>query len=367
MSAAVTVTADIAVIGGGIAGMSVAAELGASATVVVLEQERELAYHASGRSAAAFLESYGSPEIRTLTRASRPLFEAAGERLLSPRPMLWIASEAGAAELAGLLAEEPSLRRIEVGEALDYCPSLRAEWLAGVAVEDAAQDLDVAALFDHYRRLGLARGVRLLTATGVTGAHRAGGGWRLETAQGRVEVGRVVNAAGAWADEVAARHGVARLGLAPLRRTVAIVSCPAVARTWPLVCDVLDGFYFRPEGDALLLSPVDETPSEPIDVRPDTVDIALAIERANEATTLELRHVRRAWAGLRTFAADRNPVVGPDPAEPTFFWLAGQGGYGMQTAPAMAWLAAAVILGDGPPPGLTEVAARLDPGRFRAA
>ena len=344
--------------------MSVAAEVGRLRTVAVLEQEGQLAYHASGRSAAAFLESYGSPEIRALTRASRPLFDEM-PLILTPRRLLWIASAAGRPELDRLVAAEPLLREISVGEAREYCPGLRADWLAGAAAEDGAQDLDVAGLFERYWRLARQRGVTIRSQARVRGATRHASGWLLDTEAGPVRAGVVVNAAGAWADQVAARFGIPAIGLTPYRRTVAIVSSDQVDRTWPLVCDVQDGFYFRPEGPGLLLSPVDETPSEPVDARPDTLDIALALERANEATTLALRHVRTSWAGLRTFAPDRNPVVGHDPAHPGFFWLAGQGGYGMQTAPAMAQLAAALVTEQPVPAEFAGLVGPLAPSRFR--
>jgi D-arginine dehydrogenase len=340
---------DVAVVGGGIAGMSVAGELAGPRRVVVLEQESQFSYHASGRSAAAFLESYGSPAIRALTRASRSLF---AERLLRPRRLLWIADAAGRDALDALVAAEPLLRALTPEQARAYCPALRPQWLAAAAAEDGAQDIDVAGLFEHYRHLALAGGAKLLASAGVEEGVYADGGWTLRTAAGDVRANVVVDAAGAWADVVAQRCGVATAGLTPFKRTAAIVTSPAVDRTWPLVCDIGDGFYFRPEGADLLLSPADETAAEPGDARPETEDVALALEHANEATTLGLRHVKTAWAGLRTFAPDRNPVVGPDPTQPGFFWLAGQGGYGMQTAPAMAKLAAVLVGGEPPPPAV---------------
>ncbi|HLT11761.1 MAG TPA: FAD-dependent oxidoreductase [Micromonosporaceae bacterium] len=361
---------DVAVIGGGIAGISVAAELAsAGVRVVLLEQEDQLAYHSSGRSAAAFLESYGSPEIRALTRASRPVLAGTGDAaaetsLLSPRPLIWLAAPSEAEELSALLEAEPLLRPATDAEVRRLCPVIRPGWAAGAAIEPGAQDLDVAGLFQHYRRRALAAGAVLQTRAALMSGKPDGKGWVLHTAAGEIRADAVVNAAGAWADQVAVRCGVEPVGLRPLRRTVAIVSAE-VSRDWPLVCDLGERFYFRPEGDALLLSPADETPTEPGDARPEPEDIALAIERANEATTLGLRHVRTSWAGLRTFAPDRNPVVGEDPACPGFFWLAGQGGYGMQTAPAMARLAAATVLGAPTPPDIA--AEGLDPQRLAPA
>jgi len=360
---------DVAVVGGGIAGMSVAGELArGGATVVLLEQEAQLAYHASGRSAAAFLESYGSAAIRALTRASRPLFEVDGPPLLTPRPVLWLAPDDQVERLERLLAAEPLLRAIDEDGARRLLPMLTPGWARAAAIEPGARDLDVAGLFERYRRLALDHGVTIRTRARVREGEPSGGGWVLRTEAGDVEAGVVVDAAGAWADEVARACGVEPVGLRPLRRTVAIVSCPEVVPDWPLVGDVGETFYFRPESGALLVSPADETPTDPGDARPATEDVALALERANEATTLKLRHVRTAWAGLRTFTPDREPVVGFDPAYPSFFWLAGQGGYGMQTAPAMALLAASLVRGDGLPGGLAREGvdpAPLSPARLR--
>jgi D-arginine dehydrogenase len=363
---------DIAVVGGGIAGIGVAAELSRDGgSIVVLEQEDGLARHSSGRSAAAFLESYGSPAIRALTRASRPLFDAAEPGrppVLTPRPLVWVGDVDNVSTVDSLVAAEPLLRKVSPEQARALCPELRPEWLAAAAVEDGAQDIDVAELFDRFRRLAVHNGVQVVTGARLRAGERDGGVWRLDTAAGEVTADILVDAAGAWADEVAAAVGVPAVGLTPLRRTVAIVTSTKARRDWPLVADAADGFYFRPEGDALLLSPADETPSPPCDARASTEDIALALERANAATTLELRHVRTSWAGLRTFAPDHDPVVGPEPGYDGFFWLAGQGGYGMQTAPAMARLAAALVRGKPAPADILAEGldlAALTPRRLR--
>jgi D-arginine dehydrogenase len=354
---------DVAVVGGGIAGVSAAAALAESASVVLLEQEQQLAYHTTGRSAAAFLETYGSPTVRALTRASRAALatsDATGRSKLSPRPQVWVASATHVAELDRLVSEEPLLAWLSEPELARRCPMLRPGWAVAAAIEADAQDLDVAGLFEAYRRLALQRGAVLRTSAGVRAARRHRDGWRLGTDPGPVTASVVVNAAGAWADQVGAMFGAAVLGLTPLRRSVAVVTCPGVDRSWPLVADIAERFYFRPEGDALLISPAEQTPVEPGDARPEPEWIALALERVNEATTLNLRHVRTAWAGLRTFAPDRAPVVGFDPRVEGLFWLCGQGGYGIQTAPAMAMLAAALVLGQPLP---AELAAEgVDPG-----
>jgi D-arginine dehydrogenase len=355
---------DVAVIGGGIAGVSVAAELSTQPglRVALLERESQLAYHTSGRSAATFLESYGSPEIRSLTRASRQDLQAAG--VLYPRGLIWLARSADAAELAALVAAEPALREATPEQVRAMCPVVRAELFALAATEGGAQDLDVAALLEYYRRRALAGGITVHTGVSLVEGECVGGRWRLATTAGRVRATTVVNAAGAWADDVARRCGLPQVGLMPLRRTIAVVNAPAADRSWPLVGDISedDGFYFRPEGDGLLISPADQTLSEPVDARAETEDVALALDRVNTATSLGLRHVRASWAGLRTFAPDHNPVVGLAAGTAGFCWLAGQGGYGMQTAPAMAALAAALVLGTTPPSAVDPQA--LAPDRF---
>jgi D-arginine dehydrogenase len=350
---------DVAVVGGGIAGVSVAGELAGEPglRIALLEREGQLAYHTSGRSAAAFLESYGSPEIRALTQASRATLDGAG--LLAPRRALWLAPPGQEAQLRALIDAEPTVREASDEEVSALCRAVRPGWSALHAVEDGAQDLDVAGLLDYYRRLAVTGGATVHTGVSILDGSRVGERWVLRTTAGDVRAATVINAAGAWADDVAVRCGLPALGLTPYRRTIAVVSASGLDRAWPLVGDVGDHFYFRPEGDGLLISPADETRSDPVDARAETEDVALALERVNEATTLALRHVRTTWAGLRTFSPDRNPVVGN--GADGFCWLAGQGGYGMQTAPAMATLAAALVLGRAAD---TPVLTALSPGRF---
>lgn len=370
-------TADFVVIGGGMAGVSIAANLlgaggaardgDAAGSVLLLEAETALAHHTTGRSAAKFLESYGAAQIRALTRASRPLYDAGSAdpetpELLTPGPEMIVADAGTARALDARLAEVPSLRRLSVAEARGICPALSESYLAGAAIEDAAADIDVLGLHQHYLRGARRRGLEVRSGARVVSAERAGDAWRIRIASDGggaagngtagdavIEAGVVIDAAGAWADRVATAFGAAPVGLTPMRRTIAIVPAEGVDRSWPIVADMAETFYFRPEGDALLLSPAEETPSDPVDAKPDDLDVALAIERVNAATTLNIRSVRTAWAGLRTFAPDRLPVAGYDPAAPAFFWLAGQGGYGIQMAPALAVAAAALACGDSVP------------------
>ncbi len=352
---------DVLVVGGGMAGISIAYELAAHASVLLAEAEPVLAAHTTGRSAAIFAPSYGGPVVRALTAASERRFreiesELDTPPLLTPRPALWLgADDEGAARLDALPATRITPRR-----ARELCPALRE--VRAAALDDSASDIDVMALHDGYRRGLRARGGTIRTAGPVTGLRRDGGGWRADVGGTPHSADVVVNAAGAWADELAAAAGIPTIGLRPLRRTAAIASGPAPADPgWPLVADAADRYYFRPEGERLLISPSDETPSEPCDAKPDELAVALAIERINEVTTLRLRHVHSAWAGLRSFVADRGPVVGAWPGHPGFAFFAGQGGYGIQMAPALAALGAAAVLGL-PLPG--DVALRdVLPGR----
>ena len=354
--------ADVLVIGGGMAGISIAYELAAHARVVLVEAEPALAVHTTGRSAAIFAPSYGGPVIRTLTAASAPRYRALETELdtpplLTPRTVLWLgADEEGAARLDGYPAE-----RISPAAARALCPVLRE--VTAAARDDSASDIDVMALHDGYRRGLRARGGTISTASPVTEITRDGAGWRV-VAGDVVTAAVVVDAAGAWADEVATLAGIRTIGLRPLRRTAAIASGTAeIDPAWPLVGDAADRYYFRPEGRHLLISPSDETPSEPCDAKPDELDVALAMERINAHTTLGLRHVHAAWAGLRSFVADRMPVVGAWPDQPGFAFFAGQGGYGIQMAPALAALGAAAVLGR-PVPGDIDVPVRdVLPGR----
>lgn len=363
--------ADVLIVGGGIAGVSVAAAIARDREVVLAEQEPQLATHTTGRSAASYVASYGPAPVRALTRASRAALEAMapdGTPVLTHRPMLWAAFEdEGVATLDRICADVPGLERIDEQEVRRRHDALRGPRLEG-ALDADAYDLDVLAIHQQYVRAARAAGVEVWRDARVVGAEpEADGRLRVMTTAGTVSADVVVNAAGAWADEVAASFGAARVGLRPLRRTLAIAR-PArtVDPDWPFVVAVDESFYFKPEGPNVLVSPADETPDVPGDARPTELDVALALERVNDATDLGLRSVVRSWAGLRTFGADGNPVVGFDPDVTGLFWCAGQGGYGIQLAPALAELAAALLDGRPVPDNLAAEGldpTTLDPGR----
>ncbi|CRK55609.1 Sarcosine oxidase beta subunit [Alloactinosynnema sp. L-07] len=333
------------VIGGGIAGVSVAAELAATRDVVLVEAEPMLARHTTGRSAAIFLPSYGGPVVRALAAASLPRFDP---DLLSPRHMVWVATdEEGKDTIDGYLADGTA-EPITTAQVQAMFPALRPEAVLATALEPGTRDLDVMGLHQHYVRLLRSRGGEIRMDAPVTALTSDDNGWRVTVGAEELRARTVVNAAGAWADRLAAMAGVPQLGLTPLRRTVAIaVGATPVDPAWPLVCDAANHFYLRPEGQGVLISPADETPSEPCDAKPDELDIAMVMELVNDVTTLALRSVRTAWAGLRTFTPSRVPTVGE--AAPGFHFFAGQGGYGIQIAPALAAAGAAIILGEPVP------------------
>jgi D-arginine dehydrogenase len=346
---------DVVVIGGGIAGVSAAAELSNDRSVVLLERERTLAYHTTGRSAALLFGSYGHPDTLPLTQRSLAWFDDpphVDHPVLTPRGAMTLVFSGELPELAGGIPITPD-------EAAARVPAIRSDLLVGAVWEPDAADMDVASIHQAYVRQVRSNGGTVVTSSRVT-TLRAGPPWQVATPEGVWQADHVVNAAGAWGDEVARLAGLQPVGLTPKRRTAFMVTAPPDSEHWPLVTDSSHSFYFKPDGTQLLCSPADETPSEPVDARPADIDIALAIERINDATTLQIRSIRSSWAGLRTFAPDGSMVIGPDPDEPTFHWLVGQGGTGIQTAPAAASLLADLVT-DGP----SSAGAPFDPARFR--
>jgi D-arginine dehydrogenase len=341
---------DIAIVGAGIAGASLAAGIAGQGRVLLLEAEDLPGYHSTGRSAAFWTESYGGSQIQPLTAASGPFLRDGG--FLRQRGALTIgrddqsgAIERFAAEFSALGVEVERLGRAELET---HIPGLRSGWSHG-AYEPSCADIDVAALHQHYLAEAKRGGAELRTRSRFAAASRDRAVWVVELASGaRLTCDLLVNAAGAWADEVALAAGIRPLGITPYRRTIAkLAVAPAPPDDLPLVLDVAEKFYFKPEAGGVWLSPHDETPSAPCDAAPEEIDVALAIERFGNVVDWRIERVTHRWAGLRSFTPDRLPVYGFDPAEPHFFWFAGQGGFGIQTAPAAAETGAALLTGGG--------------------
>jgi D-arginine dehydrogenase len=374
-------TYDFVIVGAGIAGASIAYELAPHGTVCLIEAESRPGFHATGRSAALFAPSYGGREIRAVTRASRRFFDApprgfCEHPLLRPRGCLYIARVDQSIRLERMVdairATGSALALIDVKEAMARVPLIRAGYLAAAALDSDAMDIDVDALHQGFLKGARAAGATLMTGIKVTSIRRRNGTWVLELNGETVSAPVLVNAAGAWADELAEACGARRVGLQPLRRTALLVDAPAGVdvRGWPAVIDADEEFYFKPDAAQLLLSPADEIPQAPGDAQPEDLDVAIGVDRVQAALDIDVRRVSRSWAGLRTFSPDRVPVMGFDAEVEGFLWCAGQGGYGIQTAPAMARAAAALARQENLPAdvvieGLT--AADLSPHRFMDA
>lgn len=349
-----TAHTDIVVIGAGIAGASIAYELAAHRRVILLERESQPGYHTTGRSAAMYAPAYGNPLVRALTRASQPFYDGppAGFTdvpLLIARGMLFIGTAERDEEARQMLAE-PQLARIlkplSPQAAIDWIPILKREACVHALLDETSKDIDAHALHMGYLRAFKARGGEIVTSAEVRALARDANGWRIEAGARELRAPIVVNAGGAWVDEIARMAGLAPLGMRPLRRTALTVDAPAGVNiaNWPAVIEIAETFYFKPDAGRLLVCPADETPSPPCDAQPEELDVAIAVDRFESATTVSVQRVIRKWAGLRTFAPDRSPVVGFDPRAEGFFWMAGQGGYGLQMGPALARAAAAILL-----------------------
>lgn len=359
-------TTDVLIIGAGMAGASVACYLAPHAKVTLLEREAQPGYHATGRSAAMYSETYGNATVRALTTASRAFyFNPPGGfspyPLLTPRGALIV----GGADQHDALREAwrsmqalvPGIEWWTQDQIMRRVPVLRPEAAVYAVYEPDAMDMDVHAIHQGFLRGARRAGARLACDAQVRQIRREGDVWCVETAAGRFCAPVVINAAGAWCDELAKLAGVAPVGLVPMRRTAFICDAPAGSDIsgWPLVIDANESFYFKPDAGMLLASPANEDPVAPQDVQPEELDVAIAVDRLERATTMTFPKVRRQWAGLRSFVADKTPVAGFAPDAPGFFWLAGQGGYGIQTAPALGELAAALVRGLPLPPGKSVV------------
>jgi D-arginine dehydrogenase len=369
-------SSDFLVIGAGMAGAAVAAHLAEHAKVQVLEMEDHPGYHSTGRSAALFSENYGNTVIRALSKASRshffsPADDASLVPLVTPRQVLVFARRGQEEALAAYSAHGPSMggdRMIGSSEAFDLCPVLRMEGLVGAYLDPRAADIEVHELHQSYLRQFRARGGHLTTGAKVIAITHSPQGWTIECEDESYRAGVVINAAGAWAGEIGRMAGAHAIGMQPMRRTAAIVETDIeISKSWPMMLDVNEQFYAKPDAGLLLVSPADETPSPPCDAYPEEFDVAVAIDRLQEATTLTVRRIKSRWAGLRSFVEDRTPVVGFDTQRANFFWLAALGGYGIQTAPALSRLAASLALRrpiDADIEDFGVSAADLSPGRL---
>lgn len=369
---------DFIIIGGGMAGASAAYRLAPHGRVAMLERESSPGYHSTGRSAAALSVNIGTRVVRALTAAGRPFLEDPPDGfseapLTHPRPWLFIARADQEALYEAALAEArktcPDIAAVSAAEAIQRLPILRPEYVAYAFVEPDACDLDVDAIHQGFLRGFRARGGRVETDAEVGEIGRDNGEWRVRTRAGDFSAPVVINAAGAWADEIARLAGVRAIGLVPKRRTAITFDAPegADVSAWPELDDIGEEFYLKPEAGRLLGSPADETPVPPQDVQPEALDVAIAVDRIERATTLQIRRVTHQWAGLRSFVADRGPVVGMDGEAEGFFWLAGQGGAGIQTAPGISALAEALLVGHAVPATLAALGvttADLSPERL---
>jgi D-arginine dehydrogenase len=372
--------ADVVVIGGGIAGVSAAYQLSATHRVVLLEREPQLAHHTTGRSAAVYIVNYGGPINMRLTRASRDFFEdpppaLAEHPILEQCGVLMVGDESHRESIQEIAAAgqavDPSIELIDGEAARSLVPVLTDASAVVGMFEPGGCTMDVMALHQAFLRGAVAQGTTIHRHRGAIDLQPLGTGWRVRTGTGPIDADTVVNAAGAWGDHVARLAGVQPVGLQPMQRTAFTAGIDVDPTSWPLVhIDSAEGpCYFKPEaGRQLLCSPSDEIPSEPYDARPREVDVALAIDRIHAATTLDVRRVKTTWAGLRTFAPDRHPVLGMDPEVDGFCWMVGQGGTGITTSFAAGQVVAAAVRGEDLPPALSELGLDLrdlGPDRIR--
>jgi len=353
---------DIIVIGAGIAGASAAAELAAHASVTLLEMESQPGYHATGRSAAFFAAAYGKRIIRDITGMCERFFLEPPQGftevdLIRLRDCMFFGRAGQMPQLLAMQADNPRLQFLDADAVRERVPVLLAETLHGAMWDRMGGDLDVDALLQGYLRLLRRREGAAQTDHCVTSLCRTAGVWQVSAGGEEFCAPLIVNAAGAWAEKVSALAGLAPIGLKPLRRTALLIEPPDGMEIddWPLMLDADEAFYFKPDAGQIMICAADETPTEPCDAQPEVIDVAIGVDRFEQATGLDIRRVNHSWAGLRTFAPDRVFVAGFDPRSKGFFWLAGQGGYGVQSAPAMAHLTNWLVLGIEPPGDFTRV------------
>lgn len=365
-------TFDFIVIGGGVAGASAAYRLAPHGRTIILEMEEQPGYHTSGRSAALYSKRYREPSIRGFAAASGAFLEEAPDGfaeapLLTPRGLLIVGREDQQQAVADQFTPEQIAdgvaEAIDLADVRALVPCIDPDYVAAAMYVPAASDIDVNGLHRGFLAGARAAGTEIVTDAEVGSLKYADGVWRAETAKGAFEAPVVVNAAGAWVDQVAAAAGLPGLGILPLRRTCVTFDPPAGMDPahWPMTMDAEEAFYFKPEAGRILASPCDEHESPPVDAQPEELDIAYAVDRVQTATTLDVSRITHSWAGLRCFMPDHLPAVGKDPRTEGFVWLAGLGGFGMMTAEALGRAAAAAALGEGMPADI--LAAGVDPAK----
>ncbi len=364
-----TSTSDFLIIGGGIAGISAGARLSDDASVTVLEMEKSVSFHSTGRSAAMIIRNYGNATLRTLNAASYPFLEnpegICATSLLSPRGELMVANAAEMPTLTAYLDGSIGIERLSAAQAVEIVPILRPEMIAGAAVEWDAQEIDVDRMLQGFARKLRGNGGQIVLDAAATEITRKNGLWHVLTKQGEFSAPVLINAAGGWADPIAKMAGVTPKGIQAMRRSAALIPPPDGhdISNWPLFASAAENWYAKPESGQLMVSPADEDYVEAHDVWADDMVLAEGIERYSQMVTTEVTHIKHTWAGMRSFAPDRIPVVGFAPDTNGFFWLAGQGGYGIQTAAAVSELVADLCLERNA--GLdAEVVSALDAGRF---
>jgi glycine/D-amino acid oxidase-like deaminating enzyme len=356
---------DFLIIGGGIAGLSAGARLASLGRVTVLERETALGYHASGRSAALFEETYGLPSTVALNRASKSFFLQDNPHLVQPRGLLLVGTRATADQFAHDL-QTMEMTPVSIARAVDILPILDTATVTAAAHHPDAWDIDTDALMQSFARDIRAHGGSVLTRAEVTAIRRTPTGWTVTTPAGDHDGRTLVNAAGAWADQIATLAGLPPIGFTPLRRSMARIPAPDGhdTRSWPMTFGAGEDWYMKPDAGALIVSPAEEDPAHPHDAWADDMVLAEGLARYESHVTTPVTRLIGSWAGLRTFAPDRQLVLGPDPLDPAFVWSAGQGGYGFQTSPAASRLVADLVGGNAPAIDPATIA-QLSPARFR--
>lgn len=362
---------DFIVIGAGMAGTSTSFFLADFGSVLLLERETQPGYHSTGRSAALYSEAYGNAIIRALTTASKSFFRKpptgfTDNDILTPRGTLFIGREDQLKSLDVLQKEASflvnSIQRLTGKEACKLIPSLRIDYVAGAVFEPEAMDIDVNSLHQGFLKGTRTKGGTILNNAEVKNIQKRQDLWQVSCGAETFQSPKIINAAGAWCDVVAALAGAKKINLVPKRRSGFLFEPPINTdiNTWPVCVDIDEKFYFKPESGKLMGSPADETPIGPCDVQPEELDIAIAVDRIQKASNFSITQIKHRWAGLRSFVSDKTPVVGPDPELEGFFWCAGQGGYGIQTAPTMGQITAALSIGESVPETLFSGGFNLD-------